>query len=102
MLAQQSWSQYKPSAPRQTAVCLVKNPRAHSEVSARCDGKRERRQKKQNAPWPQQRRRAGERHRADCIIKTDPPVRDNRRVRRLGFANEIKTVSRQRETGDDI
>src|SRR4029077_12605059 len=91
----------KTRAPRQRSVRLVKNDRTRSEVGARHDAERDRRPKKQNTPWPEDRAHKQDDRRSRCVVQTDAAIHHSwQHERRL--PKEIEAISGQDKTTNDV
>src|SRR4029079_16528672 len=93
--------QYKPRAPRQLSISLLKNDGARSEIRDRHDAKSDRWPKKQDPPWPKNRARNQENRCSSRVIRTDAAIRNNRQRERT-FAKEIEAISGQNKSADDV
>src|SRR5436190_16005200 len=101
ILTEQTRRQDKPRAPRQLSFRLVKNDRTRSEVRDCHDAERDRRPKKQDTPWPEDRAYKQDDRSSCCVIRADAAIHDNwQRGRRL--AKEVEAISSQDKPTYDV
>ena len=79
----------------------MKNDRTRPEVRDRHDAERDRRPKKQDTPWPEDRAHEQNDRRSRCVVRTDAAIHHNwQRERRL--AKEVEAISGQDKTTNDV